>query len=135
MRHDHARRPSSHAAIGSFERGVEPRAGVNVKTVAEWRKRGRVHDAVMGPREAHSTVLSVEEDAAIVAFRRHTLLPLDDCLHALTLQKPPLLCAGLRLRMGQFSVTINTHKSNFAAAVINSCRDEAICQCQVNDTT
>jgi transposase-like protein len=28
-------------------------------------------------------VLSIEEEAIIVAFRRHTLLPLDDCLYAL----------------------------------------------------
>jgi hypothetical protein len=28
-------------------------------------------------------VLSIEEEAVIVAFRRHTLLPLDDCLYAL----------------------------------------------------
>ena len=30
-----------------------------------------------------STVLTVEEEAVVVAFRRHTLLPLDDCLYAL----------------------------------------------------
>jgi hypothetical protein len=28
-------------------------------------------------------VLSIEEEAMIVSFRRHTLLPLDDCLYAL----------------------------------------------------
>jgi len=37
----------------------------------------------MGPKQAHSTVLTVEEEALIVTFRRHTLLPLDDCLYAL----------------------------------------------------
>jgi len=26
------------------------------------------------------TVLTIEEEAVIVAFRKHTLLPLDDCL-------------------------------------------------------
>ncbi len=35
----------------------------------------------MGPAAA-STVLTAEQDA-VVAFRRHTLLPLDDCLYAL----------------------------------------------------
>jgi hypothetical protein len=34
----------------------------------------------MGPKEPRSTVLMVEE-AIIVAFRRHALLPLDDCLY------------------------------------------------------
>ena len=37
----------------------------------------------MGPKEPRSTVLTVEEEAIIVAFRRHTLLPLDDCLYGL----------------------------------------------------
>jgi len=27
--------------------------------------------------------LSIEDEAVVVAFRRHTLLPLDDCLYAL----------------------------------------------------
>jgi len=42
-----------------------------------------VSDLPTGPKEASSTVLTVEEEAIIVAFRRHTLLPLDDCLYAL----------------------------------------------------
>lgn len=37
----------------------------------------------MGPKEPRSTVLTPEEEAVIVAFRRHTLLPLDDCLYGL----------------------------------------------------
>jgi transposase-like protein len=37
----------------------------------------------MGPKEPRSTVLTKEEEALIVAFRKHTLLPLDDCLYAL----------------------------------------------------
>lgn len=37
-------------------------------------------DLPTGPREPRSTVLSLEEEAVIVAFRRYTLLPLDDCL-------------------------------------------------------
>ena len=36
----------------------------------------------MGPKPA-STVLTPEEEAAAVAFRQHTQLPLDDCLYAL----------------------------------------------------
>jgi hypothetical protein len=35
------------------------------------------------PHEFKSTVLSVEQEAIVVAFRRHTLLPLDDFLYAL----------------------------------------------------
>ena len=57
------------------------RYGINPKTVAKWRKRTSVADLPTGPKEPTSTVLSVEEEAMIVAFRRHTLLPLDDCLY------------------------------------------------------
>lgn len=69
--------------------------GINVKTVAKWRKRNNVQDAAMGPKAAHSTVLSVEEEAVIVAFRRHTLLPLDDCLYALQPSIPHLTRSSL----------------------------------------
>lgn len=49
----------------------------------------------MGPKEAHSTVLSIEEEAVIVAFRRHTLLPLDDCLYGLQPTTPHLTRSSL----------------------------------------
>jgi IS30 family transposase len=35
------------------------------------------------PKDAKSIVLSIVEEAIIVAFRRHTSLPLDDCLYSL----------------------------------------------------
>ena len=35
------------------------------------------------PDRPRSTVLSAADEAIVVAFRRHTLLPLDDCLYAL----------------------------------------------------
>jgi transposase-like protein len=40
-------------------------------------------------------VLSIEDEAVIVAFRRHTLLPLDDCLSALQLTIPHLSRSAL----------------------------------------
>ena len=64
-------------------RALAGRYGINQKTVAKWKGRTSVADLPTGPREARSTVLSVEEEAVVVAFRRHTLLPLDDCLYAL----------------------------------------------------
>jgi hypothetical protein len=42
-----------------------------------------------------STTLSVEEEAIVVAFRRHTLLPLDDCLHTLQATIPQLTRSSL----------------------------------------
>lgn len=49
----------------------------------------------MGPKEVRSTVLSLEEEAAVVAFRKHTLLPLDDCLYALQPSIPHLTRSSL----------------------------------------
>ena len=49
----------------------------------------------MGPKEQRSTVLSGEEEAVIVAFRKHTLLPLDDCLYALQATIPHLTRSSL----------------------------------------
>ena len=42
-----------------------------------------------------STVLSGEDEAVVVAFRRHTLLPLDDCLYALQATIPHLTRSSL----------------------------------------
>lgn len=64
-------------------RVLSKRYGINQKTVAKWKKRTVVKDLPTGPKDAHSTVLGIEEEAIIVAFRKHTLLPLDDCLYAL----------------------------------------------------
>lgn len=52
-------------------------------------------DLPTGPKDAKSTVLSIEEEAVVVAFRRHTLLPLDDCLYALQPTIPHLTRSSL----------------------------------------
>ncbi len=52
-------------------------------------------DLPTGPTDPKSTVLSVEDEAIIVAFRRHTLLPLDDCLYALQATIPHLSRSSL----------------------------------------
>src|SRR5215467_10845893 len=49
----------------------------------------------MGPRELRSTVLSNQEEALVIAFRKHTLLPLDDCLYALQATVPHLTRSSL----------------------------------------
>jgi transposase InsO family protein len=64
-------------------RALAKRYGVSPTTIQKWRKRSTTADAPMGPKEPRSTVLTAEEEAMIVAFRQHTLLPLDDCLYGL----------------------------------------------------
>jgi transposase-like protein len=76
-------------------RALAKRYGINPKTVAKWRKRRSTADRRTGPTEPRSTVLSVEDEAVIVAFRRHTLLPLDDCLYALQPTVPHLTRSSL----------------------------------------
>src|SRR3954454_4239929 len=71
------------------------RHGINPKTVAKWKKRTSVQDERTGPKEPRSTVLTREEEAIVVAFRRHTLFPLDDCLYALQPPTPHLTRSSL----------------------------------------
>ena len=76
-------------------RALARRYGVNPKTILKWRKRSSVADLPTGPREPKSSVLAVEDEAIIVAFRRHILLPLDDCLYALQATIPHLTRSSL----------------------------------------
>ncbi len=76
-------------------RVLADRHGINPKTVAKWRKRSSVADLPTGPKTPHSTVLSVTQEAIIVAFRKQTLLPLDDCLYALQATIPQLTRSSL----------------------------------------
>jgi len=63
--------------------------------VAKWRKPATVEDLKTGPKAPHSTTLTEAEEAAVVAFRRHTLLLLDDCLCALQPSIPHLTRSAL----------------------------------------
>src|SRR3954451_99218 len=76
-------------------RTLAKRYGINPKTVAKWKRRTSVADRPTGPQEPRSTVLSLDHEAVIVAFRRHTLLPLDDCLYALQPSLPHLTRSSL----------------------------------------
>ncbi len=81
----------SQASLAQLSREL----GINPKTVAKWRKRSTVEDMKTGPSEPRSTVLTEAEESAVVAFRRHTLLPLDDCLYALQPSIPHLTRSAL----------------------------------------
>ena len=76
-------------------RALSKRYGINAKTVAKRKKRGSAADLRTGPREPKSTSLTLEDEAIIVAFRKHTLLPLDDCLYTLQATIPYLTRSSL----------------------------------------
>lgn len=81
------------------------RHGINQKTVSKWKKRTSVADLPTGPKIPTSTVLSLEDEAAIVAFRRYTMLPLDDCLYALQPTLPHLIRSSLHRWLQRHSVS------------------------------
>lgn len=97
----HGSATTTHAVRAAIQRSqaslatLSQELGINPKTVAKWRKRTTVEDLKTGPREPRSTVLSESDEAMIVAFRRHTLLPLDDCLYALQPTIPHLTRSAL----------------------------------------
>jgi transposase InsO family protein len=97
----HGSATTTHAVRAAIQRSQASLAqlsrelGINPKTVSKWRKRATVEDRRTGPREPRSTVLTEAEEAAVVAFRRHTLLPLDDCLYALQPSIPHLTRSAL----------------------------------------
>jgi len=76
-------------------RAAAKRYGISPTTVQKWRDRDTTADAAMGPKEPRSTVLTPQEEAIVVAFRRHTLLPLDDCLYGLQPTIPHLTRSSL----------------------------------------
>src|SRR5215210_2877933 len=76
-------------------RAVARRYGISPSTVQKWRKRQTVADERMGPKQSRSTVLTREEEAVFIAFRRHSLLSLDDCLYALQPSIPHLSRSSL----------------------------------------
>ncbi len=76
-------------------RTLAARYGIDPKTVAKWRARPDGADLPRGPRHWGSTVLTHAEEAMCVGFRRHAMLPLDDCLYALQLKLPHLTRSAL----------------------------------------
>jgi transposase-like protein len=97
----HGSAKTTHAVRAAIQRSkatiaqLAEKYDLNPKTVMKWRRRQSVEDMPMGPQDARSTVLSVEEEAMCVAFRKHTLLPLDDCLYALQASIPHLTRSSL----------------------------------------
>jgi hypothetical protein len=90
----------------AFRQGLSARcfmAAPRPRTLSELRSSDRklrskidfVHDAPRGAEKPCSTVLTIQEEATVVAFRKQTLLPLDDCLYALQATIPHLTRSSL----------------------------------------
>jgi len=112
------------------------RHGVNRKTIAKWKAREFIFDERMGPKNPRSTLLTLEDEAIILAYRWRTRLALDDvhlrlkrlmpnlsrstlyrCLKRRGLSRigptatcPPLTTAALR---GPYSFEITAHEVAF----------------------
>src|SRR5260370_2618833 len=97
----HGSANTTHAVRAAIQRSkasiqyLASRYDLNPKTVMKLRKRAFLYDAPMRPKVPRSTVLSAEEEALAVAFRKHTLLSLDDCLYALQATIPHLTRSSL----------------------------------------
>ena len=96
----HGSATTTHAVRAAIQRSkatikeLAERHGLDPKTVAKWKKRDFVEDAPMGPRRPLDGA-DAGEEAIAVAFRKHTLLPLDDCLYALQTTIPHLTRSSL----------------------------------------
>lgn len=93
IRHGSARTAAVRRAIQQSQERIaklSERDHLHPKTVAKWKRRTQVHNAPMGPKQPRSNILTLEEEALIVAFRKHALFPLNDCLHTLQVTLPHL---------------------------------------------
>jgi hypothetical protein len=73
--------PSVRRAIQASEETnivLAKRHGVNRKTIAKWKAREFISDERMGPKNPRSTLLTLEDEAIILAYRWRTRLGLDD---------------------------------------------------------
>lgn len=97
----HKRAMTTHAIRTEIQRTTESvttpsrHYGINPKTVRNWRYRDAVEDTRMGPTAPRSRSLTPLEEVAAVIFLQKTLLPLDDCLHALQRELPSLTRSSL----------------------------------------
>ena len=107
----HGSAKTTHAVRAAIQRSkatiaeLAEKYDLNPKTVMKWRRRQSVEDMPMGPQNARSSVLSVEEEALCVAFRKHTLLALDDCLYALQATIPHLTRSSLHRLFQRHSIS------------------------------
>ncbi len=129
----HGSATTTHAVRAAIQRSQASLAtpsrdlGINTKTVAKWRKRATFEDMKTGPKAPHSTTLTEEEEAVVVAFRRHTLLPLDGYLYALQPSIPQLTRSAFhRCSSDMVSPACRTSKATAEAAALQALPDRLL---------
>jgi hypothetical protein len=70
-------------------------------------------DLPTGSKGPKSTSLLLEDEAVLVVFRRHTLLPLDDCLYALQATIPHLTRSSLHRGLQRHGISCKGKKHKF----------------------
>jgi hypothetical protein len=83
LRHNNRGSPSRDQHSQESLRVLARRYDINQKIVAKWKERTLAAALPTGPKDPKSTSLSIQDEAIIVAFRKHILLPLDNYLYAL----------------------------------------------------
>jgi transposase-like protein len=107
----HGSATTTHAVRAAIQRSqaslsqLSRELGITPKTVAKWRKRATIKDIKTAPKEPRSTALTEAEEAAIVVFRRHTLLPPGDRLSALQPSIPHLTMSALHRRLQRHDIS------------------------------
>ena len=86
-------------------RVLSKRCAIDRETVAKWKRRRSVVDLPTGPKEVHSTALSSDEEAIVVAFRRYRFRLLDDCLSALQPSIPHLTRSSVHRCLQQHGIS------------------------------
>jgi hypothetical protein len=73
--------PSVRRAIQASDESntvLAKRHGVNRKTIAKWKARESIYDERMGPKNPRPRLLTLKDEAIILAYRWRTRLALDD---------------------------------------------------------
>ncbi len=102
------------------DRALAAKLGLNVKTVAKWRKRSSADDAPMGPRRVAPTSLNALEEAFVVVARKMTRASLDQLLSALRRQLPSLSRSALYRCQRKWGVNRIPRRLRAAPSVVQS---------------
>ena len=91
---------AAHAITAAIQRSqaitaARSREPVSLSKRLQMAQGETVEDRKTRPTHPSSMVLNADEEAMIVAFRRHTRLPTDDCLYALQPTIPHLTRSSL----------------------------------------